>query len=106
MRSLAELQANNEFISRHIGPSAQEQQAMLGTLGYDSMASFIDAVVPENIRDRSTLALGDSMTEQQALAELRQLASQNRVMTSFIGQGYYNTYTPNVILRNILENPA
>jgi glycine dehydrogenase len=106
MRSLAELSSENEFISRHIGPSEQEQQAMLASLGYSDMASFVDAVVPEAIRDRAPLALGESMTEQQALAELRGLANQNKVMTSLIGQGYYNTFTPHVILRNILENPA
>ena len=106
MKLLSELEANNEFVGRHIGPPLEDQQAMLSELGYSDMTSFIDAVVPENIRDRAPLALGESMTEQQALSELRGLARQNRVMTSMIGQGYYNTHTPNVILRNILENPA
>ena len=106
MKTLAELEAGNEFIARHIGPDEADQQAMLEAMGYSDMSSFIDAVVPEGIRDRAPLSLGDSMTEQQALAELRSLASKNQLMTSMIGQGYYNTYTPNVILRNILENPA
>jgi glycine dehydrogenase len=106
MKSLAELTHSNEFIRRHIGPSEMDQQAMLQRLGYDNMAEFIGAVVPDNIRSDSALALGDATTEQQALAELRELASQNQVFKSYIGQGYYNCITPNVILRNVLENPA
>ena len=106
MKSLAELTNSNEFIRRHIGPSEVDQQAMLQSLGYDNMADFIGAVVPDNIRSDSALALGDATTEQQALAELRELASQNQVFKNYIGQGYYNCITPNVILRNVLENPA
>lgn len=106
MKPLAELTNSNEFIRRHIGPSETDQQAMLQSLGYDNMADFIGAVVPDNIRSDSALALGDATTEQQALAELRELASQNQVFKNYIGQGYYNCITPNVILRNVLENPA
>lgn len=106
MKPLAELTNSNEFIRRHIGPSESDQQAMLQSLGYDNMADFIGAVIPDNIRSDSALALGSATTEQHALAELRELASQNQVFKNYIGQGYYNCITPNVILRNVLENPA
>ncbi|BFM14463.1 aminomethyl-transferring glycine dehydrogenase [Maricurvus nonylphenolicus] len=101
-----ELQNNAEFIARHIGPDAADQQHMLKALGSDSLNAFIDSVVPDSIRMQSALELGQSMTETQALEELRQLANKNQVLKSFIGQGYYNTKTPFVIQRNILENPA
>jgi glycine dehydrogenase len=106
MKSLAELASNNEFIRRHIGPSTTDQQAMLEQIGYNSMADFVGAVVPDNIRSHHDLVLGDATTEQQALSELREIASQNQVFKNYIGQGYYNCHTPNVILRNVLENPA
>ncbi len=106
MKSLAELTSSNEFIHRHIGPSVEDQQAMLASLGYENMAAFIDAVVPGSIRSDQPLALAEPCTEQQALAELKAIAAENRVMKSYIGQGYYNCLTPNVILRNVLENPA
>ena len=79
---------------------------MLQVLGYDSMAAFIEAVVPAGIRMQEPLQLDPAVTEEDALAQLRRLADQNRVLRSFIGQGYYNTFTPGVIQRNILENPA
>ena len=104
MKSLAELTNNNEFIRRHIGPSEADQQAMLSSLGYEDMASFIGAVVPDNIRSTQSLDLGMPYTEQAALAELGAIAGQNQVLKTFIGQGYYNCITPNVILRNVLEN--
>ena len=107
--SLTQLEARDDFISRHIGPSDTEQQAMLSKLGYASRAALIDAVVPANIRNKSKLALGEfynPMPEQEALAKLKAIASKNKVMKSVIGQGYYGTFTPNVVLRNIFENPA
>lgn len=106
MKSLAELTNSNEFIRRHIGPSESDQQAMLQSLGYNTMVDFISAVVPDNIRSENALALGEATTEQQALTELREIANQNQVLKNYIGQGYYNCITPNVILRNVLENPA
>lgn len=106
MKSLAELTNSNEFIRRHIGPSEPDQQAMLKSLGYNTMDDFIGAVVPDNIRSENTLALGEATTERQALTELRAIANQNQVLKNYIGQGYYNCITPNVILRNVLENPA
>lgn len=103
------LEQSNEFSARHIGPDAAEQQAMLATLGFASRAELIDAVVPDNIRRRDTLPLGpftEAKTEHDALLALRALANRNQVFRSYIGQGYYGTFTPGVILRNVLENPA
>ncbi len=94
------------FESRHIGPSPAEQQQMLERLGYTSMASFIDAVIPRGIRLAEPLALDSAVSETDALKTLQQLAARNQVLRSFIGQGYYNTHTPHVILRNVMENPA
>ncbi len=107
--SLSQLEARDAFIARHIGPSESEQQAMLAVLGYQTRAELIDAIVPANIRRKDTLPLGQftqPLPEKAALAKLKELAAQNRVLKSVIGQGYYNTDTPGVILRNIFENPA
>ena len=107
--TLADLEAHDAFAQRHIGPSADEQTAMLGTLGYASRAALIDAVIPPAIRRQDGMPLGEftqPLTEEAALAKLRGIAGQNRVVKSLIGQGYYGTHTPGVILRNILENPA
>ena len=94
------------FPSRHIGPSAAEQQAMLDALAYRSLEEFIDAVVPGKIRFRGSLRTGRPRTEHDVLAELRTMAAANKVFRSFIGLGYYDTLTPPVIQRNILENPG
>jgi glycine dehydrogenase len=107
--SLTQLEARDAFIARHIGPDAAEQQQMLDTLGYDSRAALIDAIVPPGIRNKSALPLGqfsEPMPEQEALAKLKGIAGQNKVLKSLIGQGYYNAHTPGVVLRNIFENPA
>jgi glycine dehydrogenase len=107
--SLTQLEARDAFIPRHIGPSEPEQAAMLSVLGYPSRAALIDAIVPAKIRNKSRLPLGqfyDPMPEQAALGKLKALAAKNTVMKSVIGQGYYNSHTPGVILRNIFENPA
>ncbi len=106
MKPLSELETQQEFIARHLGPTVDEQQNMLEQLGYSSMDEFIQTVVPASILMSDDLALRESMSETDALAELRNLANQNKVYKSYIGQGYYNTLTPTVILRNILENPA
>ena len=98
--------AVDSFISRHLGPSPAEQREMLAALGYDSLDAFIDAVVPEQIRFRATLATGPERTEADVLTALKAIAARNRVYRSFIGMGYYGTHTPNVILRNVMENPA
>ena len=107
--SLSELEARDAFIARHIGPSAAEQAKMLETVGYASREALIDAVVPANIRRKEVLPLGmftEAKSEQAALSQLKAIASKNKVLKSLIGQGYYNTHTPGVILRNIFENPA
>ncbi|MET3118196.1 glycine dehydrogenase [Undibacterium sp. GrIS 1.8] len=107
--SLTQLEAHDAFIARHIGPSEAEQAAMLKTLGYATRTALIDAIVPANIRRHDVLPLAqftEAKSEQEALATLKSLASKNKVLKSLIGQGYYNTHTPGVILRNIFENPA
>ncbi len=104
--ALAELEARDEFISRHIGPNAEDQAAMLALLGYASRAALMNAVVPAGIRRKSMLDLPPGRSEAAALADLEQMAAKNRVFRSFIGQGYYGTHLPSVILRNVLESPA
>lgn len=107
--SLTQLEARDSFIPRHIGPSDADQAAMLSALGYETRAALIDAVVPANIRRKDKIDLGqfaEPRTEEEALATLKSLASKNKVLKSLIGQGYYGTFTPKVILRNIFENPA
>src|SRR5688500_18475587 len=79
---------------------------MLETLGYDSLDALIDAVVPDDIRLRRPLALPPGRSEREVLQALRAMAAQNQVFRSYIGMGYYGTFTPPVILRNILENPG
>jgi glycine dehydrogenase len=105
-RALAELEQHRGFVERHVGTSAGEQAQMLEALGYASRAALIDAVVPPTIRLRAPLALPPAKGEQDALDALKTIARKNRVLKSFIGQGYYGTLTPGVILRNVLENPA
>jgi glycine dehydrogenase len=105
-RTLADLQNAAEFIARHVGPSTEDQQHMLSALGCANLQELTAQVVPEAIAMTEDLAIVDGCTEAQALAELREIASHNKVFKSFIGQGYYGTITPNVIQRNILENPA
>src|SRR5690606_25577831 len=79
---------------------------MLRVVGHESLDAMTDAIVPGAIRSGEPLALPPSMTEVDALAKIRAIARRNTVFRSFIGQGYYGTHVPNVILRNILENPA
>ena len=98
--------AFSPFVSRHIGPRDNEIQIMLSELGYASLDDLTHAVVPENIADNSLMDLLAGISEEEALAELKQIASKNKVMRNFIGQGYYGTFTPKVIHRNVLENPA
>ena len=79
---------------------------MLECIGYKSMDQFIKAVIPSNILEEGKINLGEQKTEEEALLELKQIAEQNKVYKSFIGQGHYNTHTPKVILRNVFENPG
>jgi glycine dehydrogenase len=97
---------HDAFIARHIGTTPADQAAMLAVLGFPTRAALIDALVPASIRSAGPLALGVPMREDEALAKLKAIAAKNRVLQSFIGEGYYGTYTPGVILRNVLENPA
>ena len=105
-QSLTALEHHDAFVSRHIGPNDAEIATMLGVIGHESLDAMTEAIVPGRIRLSTPLALPGSMTEVDALAKIRAIAGKNRVLRSFIGQGYYGTHTPNVILRNILENPA
>ena len=95
-----------EFISRHIGPSEAEQTQMLNDLGLSSMDELVRQIVPDSILLRGDNKLPDGCSEQEALTELKELAGRNKVKRSLIGQGYYGTITPPVILRNVFENPA
>ncbi|TDK25985.1 glycine dehydrogenase (aminomethyl-transferring) [Luteimonas aestuarii] len=104
--SLRDLEHHSAFIERHIGPNDAEVAHMLRVVGHDSLDAMTDAIVPASLKATGGLALDDAMTEVEALAKIRAIASGNDVYRSFIGQGYYGTHTPNVILRNILENPA
>jgi glycine dehydrogenase len=104
--SLRSLEHHDAFIERHIGPNDAEVAAMLRVVGHDSLEALTDAIVPASIKSTTPLALPGSLTEVEALAKIRAIATRNQVFRSFIGQGYYGTHTPNVILRNILENPA
>ncbi|MEX1215333.1 aminomethyl-transferring glycine dehydrogenase [Saccharospirillum sp.] len=94
------------FTQRHIGPDVAEQASMLSTLGLANVSELIDQTVPGAIRLQRPLAVEPGLSEVEALAELKQIASQNQVFRSYIGQGYYNTQLPAVIVRNVLENPA
>lgn len=94
------------FIARHIGPSQAERQTMLDVIGVDDVQTLMQSVVPANIHLSGLLSLPEPKDEPAVLAELKAMAQQNRAMRSYIGQGYYGTHTPNVILRNVLENPA
>jgi glycine dehydrogenase len=103
---LATLEGSDEFVARHIGPSDDEIRSMLAAIGHDSLDAMVDAIVPATIRLDAPLALPAAISEHEALARLRAIAAKNQVFKSFIGMGYYGTRTPNVVLRNVLENPA
>ena len=104
--SLRELEHHDAFVGRHIGPNDAEIASMLGVVGHDSLDALTAAIIPASIKGTGGLALPGSLTEVEALARIRAIADRNDVFRSFIGQGYHGTHTPNVILRNILENPA
>ncbi|MDR0213742.1 MAG: aminomethyl-transferring glycine dehydrogenase [Comamonas sp.] len=104
--SLESLENASEFIPRHIGPDADEQQKMLAAIGKPTLDALIRDVMPDSIARARPMDLPAPVTEAAALGELKAIASKNKVLKSFIGQGYYGTHTPGVILRNILENPA
>jgi glycine dehydrogenase len=103
---LRALEHHGAFIERHIGPNDAEIARMLSVVGQPSLDALTDAIVPASIKSAAPLALPEPITEEEALAKIRALAQRNRVFRSYIGQGYYGTHTPKVILRNVLENPA
>lgn len=96
----------HEFTGRHIGPNDAETSAMLEAIGVDSLETLISKTIPEGIRLKKPLKLPAAQTEFEYLAELKKIAAKNKVFKTFIGQGYYNTITPSVILRNLFENPG
>jgi glycine dehydrogenase len=102
----AALDDAGRFIQRHIGPTPDEVQAMLGTLGYKTLDALVDATIPESIRFRRLLDLPPAESEFEAITRLKTVAAQNEVYTSHLGQGYYNTIVPPVIQRTVLENPG
>jgi len=104
--SLTDLENHQDFIQRHIGPTARQQAKMAQTLGYDSLADLIEATVPSAIRRDKPMDLPGAQTEQAVITRLRKLAQKNVLNKSFIGTGYHDTYTPAVIQRNVLENPG
>jgi glycine dehydrogenase len=104
--TLAQLENASEFHARHIGIDAEDEALMLKAIGETSRRTLIDSIVPRSIARSSKMDIPAAITEAAALAEIKVLAGKNKVLKSFIGQGYYGTHTPGVILRNILENPA
>ena len=104
--NFSELFYENAFVHRHLGKDANEQQALLQTVGFDDLDSFIDAVVPKAVRLNKDLDLPKAMSEHNALAKLRTMADNITVAKSYIGQGYSPTRLPAVIQRNVLENPS
>ncbi len=105
-KPLADLENTSEFIARHIGIDDAAEAHMLSVLGAASRRALMEAIVPASIARTSAMAIPAPVTEAEALTQLKAIASKNKVLKSFIGQGYYGTHTPSVILRNILENPA
>ena len=98
--------AQKDFIQRHIGPSVDEQNVMLKELGYKNLDELINDTVPGKILSKEDLEIGEPNSEYKALRKLKNISKKNKIYSSFIGMGYYGTYTPYVILRNILENPG
>ena len=105
-KSLEQLEQKQDFIRRHIGPSPAEVSEMLNALGVSSVEELIGQTVPASIRLEEGLQIGESRTEVETLSYLKSVASKNKVFKSYIGQGYHPTHVPNVILRNVLENPG
>src|SRR2546423_9904237 len=99
-------EAAASFVRRHIGPSPRDIDAMLETVGAKSLAALMGETLPSSIRQKAPLDLGRALSETEALAHMTELAAQNQVFTSLIGQGYSGTILPAGIPRNILENPA
>ena len=103
---LSVLERKNDFIRRHIGPGEEQIKSMLKTVGTGTLNELIDKTVPETIRTEATLDVPTNKSERYTLSVLRKMADRNKVFISMIGMGYYGTVMPNVILRNVLENPG
>ena len=96
----------NSFALRHLGLNQSDVDALLAELGYTNLEDFSKSVLPENIFIEDNLALNAPMSEEEALQALKKIAKKNHIFKSFLGQGYYGTITPKVILRNVFENPG
>ncbi|HDY8107591.1 TPA: aminomethyl-transferring glycine dehydrogenase [Vibrio vulnificus] len=103
---LQSLNTQHEFVGRHNGPNHADQQKMLSTIDAESLDALIAQTVPAQIRLEKPMQLAEAQSEADMLASIKKFADLNQVKRTFIGQGYYNTFTPNVILRNVLENPG
>ncbi|HDY7728902.1 TPA: aminomethyl-transferring glycine dehydrogenase [Vibrio vulnificus] len=103
---LQSLNTQHEFVGRHNGPNHADQQKMLSTINAESLDALIAQTVPAQIRLEKPMQLTEAQSEADMLASIKKFADLNQVKRTFIGQGYYNTFTPNVILRNVLENPG
>ena len=98
--------SEKDFIKRHIGLSKKDEKTMLSDLGYKSLNELIEDTVPSKILFKDLLSIGDPNSEYEGLRKLKSISKKNKIYSNFIGMGYYGTYTPNVIVRNILENPG
>ena len=103
---LTELEAEDDFVRRHLGPGEEQTEHMLSELGCTSLDDLIDKTVPKSILSDQPLDIPDSLSERMMLSELRDIRERNKVFTSMIGMGYHGTVTPPVILRNVLSNPG
>ena len=103
---IRDLLGKDEFIARHIGPDANEQQSMLNTLGFDSLDLLIENTIPNAIRLANLDMSKQPVSENEALSQLKEIAGRNNVARSYIGMGYHDTFVPTPILRNLLENPG
>ena len=95
---------SNNFLQRHLGPTAEDIQTMLKAIGVDSVEQLIEQIIPDNIRVKQPLTIGDGLNEYEYLQHLKKIASKNKLFKTYIGLGYYDTITPGVITRNVLEN--
>src|SRR5690554_6891600 len=100
------LRNTDEFVQRHLGPREADIREMLDAIGYESLDALVEAALPPSIRLHEPLAIAEAASEYEALRELREIASKNRIFRSYIGMGYHDTITPPVVQRNILENPG
>ncbi|MDC5841952.1 aminomethyl-transferring glycine dehydrogenase [Vibrio europaeus] len=103
---LQSLSTQNEFVARHNGPNKSDQQKMLEAINVANLDALIEETVPAQIRLEKPMTLAEAKSEADMLLTMRKFADQNQIKRTYIGQGYYNTFTPNVILRNVLENPG